>query len=248
MRHVKCDGIDCPRHQEECLDELVAVVVLSGQFSYADSRGRATVHPSSLLFLRPQEGFCIRHPREEGDICMSFRGGVVRALEDRLEGCAEGVLPPTDYAALSRLVSGLHKPGWRDPLEVEESVALVLGNLSAPERSGRRRARELASTIEEEVGVRFDEAVPLTRVARKCGVSIFHACRVFRTVTGRTIHATRRELRLRHALSLLLDTREPLAQVALLCGFANQGHLSNQFRLRFGVTPGEARRRGRVAH
>ena len=49
------------------------------------------------------------------------------------------------------------------------------------------------------------------------------------------------ELRLRHALSLVLDTQLPLTQVAYEVGFANQGHFANAFRRRFTATPSEVR-------
>jgi AraC-like DNA-binding protein len=49
------------------------------------------------------------------------------------------------------------------------------------------------------------------------------------------------ELRLRHALALLVDGSAPLADVAAQAGFASQSHLTNRFRERFGVTPREAR-------
>lgn len=58
--------------------------------------------------------------------------------------------------------------------------------------------------------------------------------------TGQTIGAFGRELRLRHALALILDGARSLAEVALATGFASQAHLTAQFRARFGVTPRRA--------
>ncbi|HEY0992665.1 MAG TPA: helix-turn-helix transcriptional regulator, partial [Kofleriaceae bacterium] len=83
-------------------------------------------------------------------------------------------------------------------------------------------------------------------LAAATGYSVFHTCRVFRATTGYTIHGFRRELRLRHALARILDSRDSLTDIALATGFASQSHLTNLFRARFGVTPARARTRARA--
>jgi transcriptional regulator GlxA family with amidase domain len=90
---------------------------------------------------------------------------------------------------------------------------------------------------------RFAEPSSLGELAEATGYSVFHACRVFRATTGATIHGFRRELRLRHALSRILDSAEPLTDIAAATGFASQSHLTNLFHARFGVTPARARTR-----
>jgi AraC-like DNA-binding protein len=54
------------------------------------------------------------------------------------------------------------------------------------------------------------------------------------------------EVRLRHALAWLLDSAEPVAQIAAGAGFASQAHLTTRFLRRFGVTPAACRRQGRI--
>jgi len=44
------------------------------------------------------------------------------------------------------------------------------------------------------------------------------------------------------AQELMLSTNDPLSQIALACGFADQSHLSKQFRRRLGQTPSVWRR------
>ena len=87
----------------------------------------------------------------------------------------------------------------------------------------------------------FDCPLPLGALAARVRLSPFAACRLFPRATGFTIHQYQIELRLRHALALLLETRRSLADIALEAGFANQGHFGNHFRRRYGVTPGQAR-------
>jgi AraC family transcriptional regulator len=45
------------------------------------------------------------------------------------------------------------------------------------------------------------------------------------------------------AQRLMLTTQEPLSQIALACGMADQAHLSKLFRRGVGETPGAWRRR-----
>jgi AraC-like DNA-binding protein len=51
-----------------------------------------------------------------------------------------------------------------------------------------------------------------------------------------------RTLRLRRAYDLLVDTRQPISEVALDTGFADGSHFSRRFRDAFGKSPSEARR------
>lgn len=53
------------------------------------------------------------------------------------------------------------------------------------------------------------------------------------------------ERRLAHAYRLLLETRHPVTQVALACGFASASSFTRAFRHHHGMTPSQLRRRHR---
>ncbi|MDW7745612.1 GlxA family transcriptional regulator [Halomonas sp.] len=53
------------------------------------------------------------------------------------------------------------------------------------------------------------------------------------------------ELRLTHAHRLLLETRHPVIQIALACGFASASSFTRAFHRHHGVTPSQLRRRHR---
>jgi AraC family transcriptional regulator len=73
-------------------------------------------------------------------------------------------------------------------------------------------------------------------------LSSSHFFRVFRRAFGETPRAYLNRRRIVRAMDLMLHGGEPLSQIALACGFADQAHLSRLFRRIQGVTPGHWRR------
>jgi len=95
-----------------------------------------------------------------------------------------------------------------------------------------RRIREARDYIEAHCA----EDVPLERLARMAGLSVFHFSRVFREETGLPPHAWQNQARIARAKALLFGG-VPAARVAAETGFADQAHLSRNFKLLVGVTP-----------
>jgi AraC family transcriptional regulator len=66
--------------------------------------------------------------------------------------------------------------------------------------------------------------------------------RTFRRQRGESVGDCVRRLRVESARRLLEDGRQPLSEVALAAGFADQSHFTRVFRRLTGMTPGEYRR------
>jgi AraC family transcriptional regulator len=66
--------------------------------------------------------------------------------------------------------------------------------------------------------------------------------RTFRRTFGEPPHAFVLRRRLELAAQYMLQTDMPLSDIALRCGFADQAHLSRQFRRAIGLTPSAWRR------
>ncbi|WP_164019798.1 helix-turn-helix transcriptional regulator [Pyxidicoccus trucidator] len=242
LSRVTCDGHDGPRLQEECSDGEGLVLALHGRFQFRDATTRAVVGPGVGLRTRAHQPCEISHPHGGGDACLSVRGPWVFRWMD-----PDTRTFPVSAEAYVRLQAVLARVARQEPVErlqVEEALCAVVSPPTRPERGDAPNTREqtIAGTIAHSVALRFDERLSLEALARGAGVSVFHACRVFRRVMGTGVHQHQQEVRLRHALALLLDTRLPLAEVALEAGFANQGHLGNAFMRRYGRTPGATRK------
>jgi len=83
----------------------------------------------------------------------------------------------------------------------------------------------------------------LAELAAVAGVHPAHLTREFRRHFGSSIGEYARALRVARAAELVDAGERSLAEIARLCGFADQSHLTRAFRAAYGVTPG-ARRRG----
>jgi AraC-like DNA-binding protein len=89
------------------------------------------------------------------------------------------------------------------------------------------------------LATRYAEALSLDDVARACAVSAFHAARVFRAVTGRSIHQQLVRVRIHHALYELSAGAGALTAVARRAGFSSHSHFTSTFRRVLGVAPSE---------
>ncbi|NQD95291.1 AraC family transcriptional regulator [Pseudomonas sp. CrR25] len=129
---------------------------------------------------------------------------------------------------------------WR---EVMLQLLQRHARLPTPPPAGREplavtHAKELLSS-------RMTRPPSLEELAEAVNLSPFHFVRVFRRATGLPPHAWLKQRRLEQARGLLKADCRPL-EVALRLGFADQSHLSRQFKQAYGVGPGEYRRASRA--
>jgi AraC family transcriptional regulator len=89
----------------------------------------------------------------------------------------------------------------------------------------------------------LEQTLYVEDLASQVSLSVSHFCRAFKESFGTTPHMHIIRLRLELAQRLMLTTEEPLSQIALACGMADQAHLSKLFRRGVGESPGAWRRR-----
>lgn len=240
MRAV-CDGCDPARPCDEHSRRAMLWLVTSGVFQLRDRHGIHALDPSRVLLMPADHHFVIKHPAGP-DVCVSFNGPLIDRLAERAR-----VAPFSAHhaARLSAELAAWHR-GEPDELELAELLTEIADG--DPPHVSSSADRAVVEAIAHVIRLDVDRSTALSEIADRAGYSLFHACRVFRAATGTTIHGFRRELRLRHALSRLLDGDEALAAIADACGFASQSHLTNLFRARFGITPAKARTRDGLRH
>lgn len=98
---------------------------------------------------------------------------------------------------------------------------------------GRKEISRVTDYIEDNL----ERPIGLDELAGIANVSRFHFTRLFKRSTGMTASSFIERCRIRRAQSLILDTDLPLADVALMTGFADQSHFTRRFHRHVGCTP-----------
>jgi len=190
-------------------------------------------------------------PFRELTVPLSQRATLLAAalFRDHARGVAEcaphaAARPPVAGEASGAKPAGLcwdeRALEWLDALAAGAPVPAV----ARPARQAPSRTHvELAHEAERLLALRFAEPLDLDELATRTAVSVAHLCRVFRAVTGSSLHGRLERHRLTAALEAVRDPARDLTAVALDCGFSSHSHFTDRFRRAFGVTPSQFRGR-----
>ncbi len=123
----------------------------------------------------------------------------------------------------------------------EESMYCVLATMFARHGSEIIRAPDhreplAMRRVRDYICAHFDRDIGLEALAKVAGLSRAHMIRAFRREYFITPHAFQTDVRIRHARHLLRLGATP-SDTAAACGFADQAHMTRQFKARTGLTP-----------
>lgn len=107
-------------------------------------------------------------------------------------------------------------------------------NLTAFDPRMKRAIDYIEANLEADVSI-------ATLAAVAC-LSPHHFARAFRETFGEPPHSYVQRRRIARAQNLLQETRTPIAELALDCGFSSQAHFTTVFRQATGATPAAFRR------
>jgi AraC-like DNA-binding protein len=89
--------------------------------------------------------------------------------------------------------------------------------------------------------------LPVSELANVTQLSNSYFSRAFKGTFGQPPHAFILDRRVERARQEMLEGQEPLSQIALSCGFADQAHLARIFRREMGLAPSAWRHANRPA-
>jgi AraC family transcriptional regulator len=115
-------------------------------------------------------------------------------------------------------------------------------NVNQPGGLASWQARRTLDYIEANLGSKMD----IGELAGVVSLSRSHFSRAFKFSLGVSPMEYVAVRRVERAKALISSTKEPLAEVALACGFADQPHFSRRFRDLIGMSPGRWRRSNMV--
>lgn len=117
---------------------------------------------------------------------------------------------------------------------------------SVPERAELlRRQAQVArlKPIFDQVRAHYADRISLPTAAGLCGMSQTVFARVFKQASGTTLGSYVNHVRMAHAMELLEQTGDSIAEIASRLGFCDQSYFDRRFRRTFGRTPSEHRAR-----
>ncbi len=100
--------------------------------------------------------------------------------------------------------------------------------------------------VTRHIEAHLDSPLRVAQLAALARLSPHYFCRAFRASLGHSPYAYILQRRIQRAQDMMLAGNEPLSQIALACGMADQAHFSRLFRNLVGVSP-HAWRRSRRA-
>lgn len=171
------------------------------------------------------------------------------AADGRLPSRATVLAAPEALFTARRLADAVSGGEPDESVMEAESLALTLVACAARGRAAHGGSPPGSppgwlAVARELLDDRCGEAVRVAELAQAVGVHPVHLARVFRQHVGCTPGDYLRRRRLERAAVLLRETRRPLSDIALHCGFGDQSHFANAFRRHSGVTAREYRRQG----
>jgi transcriptional regulator GlxA family with amidase domain len=163
-----------------------------------------------------------------------------RYVIDRSRFTAGGAAPAADL--MLHLIQSRHGAGLAR--QVAASFITTPRPASEPQRSPMARDKRLDPRVAAVVATMeasLDAPPSAARLAAQAGLSPRRLEQLFRENLGATPAAFGLGLRLAAARRMITDTRHPLAEVALRCGFSSASSLSRAFRANFGRPPSDLR-------
>lgn len=157
-------------------------------------------------------------------------------------------ISPLKFEAL-RLLEEVRSGLERDLVAARRSLERLLGLLDKADSASSsdrlisgglapwqlRRARE-------HIAAHLAEPLPIEQLAAVARLSASHFARAFRVSVGMSPHAYIMHERIEQAKRLMLETDEPIREIALCCGLGDQAHLTRLFTRGEGLSPAAWRR------
>jgi AraC family transcriptional regulator len=128
-------------------------------------------------------------------------------------------------------------------LAFHEHVITTYGGVPV---GGRKRAEGLAPwqirRACEFIEAHLDGDPSIASLSKECQVSQGYFARAFRTTVGMAPHQWVMKRRIERAKSLLRASDHSVVEIAIMCGFVDQSHLSRVFTRAAGMSPAKWRR------
>lgn len=234
-------GLVLPYHSHR---EAFITFVIEGTFHETYSSGGTVCRPGGVRFLPAGE---LHRNEMDSDLrCLNISSD--QEAFDRFARQAVVPKTPAQINGLTatwlanRLYAEFSKEDAPSGVAIEGLVLAILAEIARAEAMPHSALfpRWLTHATEI-VETRFLERLSLTEIAAEVGVHYVHLSRQFHKYNRCTIGEMIRRRRVQYASHLLAHSQTPLAEIALICGFSDQSHLSFLFKRYMGLSPSKFR-------
>ena len=228
-------------------------LITGGASEYLNGRSRQHVRAGSVVLMNPGE---VHACNPLGDEPWSYRMFYIDCawlgkLQQELDGGTDAAFRPyaatvSDEPALSAGLAALYATCTDTATDAlaKHSAAVTfftamharLGPAAAMPPQAHDRLRRAADYI----SAHCMQPLRLDDICTAAGLSPSHLIRTFKARYGMTPHAWLMNCRIQRCRERLKQG-EPIADVALAAGFADQAHLQRAFKLHVAATPGQYR-------
>ncbi len=142
-----------------------------------------------------------------------------------------------DMVELDTLIERFEKHGCSDKKVLFKIIDLIK---SAPKTT--QSANPVIERIYNYVQNHLTEDFSVLDVSEEMNMSVYYLSHLFKSVTGITLVEFRNELRLTKAKQMLVNTDEPIGQIAIQCGYSNACYFAEIFSRSEKISPSEFRK------
>ena len=239
--HLYSKTVLLPKHSHR---HAFLTFVLEGTFRERCGAESIVCRPGALRFLPAEEV----HQNEFESRVRCLHVWIDPAVLDGLDRRSVVPRKPAEISGLgatwlaNRLYAEFSREDTASGIAVEGLVLEILAEIARSETKPQPalipRWLKHATEIVE---ARFLERLSLAAIASEVGVHYVHLSRQFHKYNRVTVGELIRRRRIQYASHLLAHSETPLAEIALICGFSDQSHLSFLFKRYMGMTPSKFR-------
>ena len=219
------------------------------RFSYG--RGLIDVEPPYLEILRPGEIIDMRIPSLRDETFFGYAPDADNSIFAGSQSCFFTLSPRMRRLRdeLQEHLGRLEAPGAADRIDLI-AVEMALEALLNRREAWRRRALPSGPDprifqVARRIELRFDEDIDLNEILAGLGIGYRTFYREWNKYFAEPPKRYLLRLRFDRACEMLRSGDKRIAEIADACGFTSAIHFSQLFRSRFGMTPGEYRRKER---
>jgi len=260
VRSFKCNFLGAYLSEADVNPSFSFCFMRSGYFEYQVFRKEMEVHVGRLLVSKPLNEYRIKLLKTQPDVStiINFTPRFYESLKENYREEAGWFFTNTDLNSLlipcGAAIDHLHHLIYQQSLKAfPDSMALddwviqlvdkimrTVGNKPTLDPLSSGLKRHHLSTIENAKAFIIEhsgENISLQKIADHCCVSLFHFCRIFKSIMKISPYQYLSEIRLHQAQILLKQNKLPITQVAIQCGFNSLEQFDSTFRSRFQVSP-----------